>query len=265
LIILALILISGVIEAQSRHGLAIRIRRVWQSLIVAGAGGFACVSVAGYAVSQLGANPNAIFVSARYLWCVLGWGAIAAGFALGSRTRVATVSERGGTLRARRDWGQNWLYAAALAAFLFRGARLFIPDEAKPWSLPYTVADWIFDDNTTGLASDECLALRTVDDTRRWGTGSPSLSAIWLLKKRGVSAAPGIVAFLNENLTRPQSWHGYPWETAWLLAEVAKAGDNPILEAYERYPYLESGKMRQCIHAGRHVVWKSGPGWSCEP
>jgi hypothetical protein len=171
--------------------IALRLRCLWQGLLLAGAGGFALIAIPGRVVAKLGADPNVIFVAARYIWVVLAWTAVALSIAWG--TRAAAGREDASVAPGRFMGGAPG--CLVLVAFVLLGARLFISDKQVPWSVPYMMGDFFFDAFTADLASDECLAFRTVDDGSAYSRYDPRGRAASALRRRGDAAIPGIVSY----------------------------------------------------------------------
>jgi len=264
LFILMLVVAVAFAQRRSKRGAALVSRRVLHGLLLSLVGGLLSVSIAGSAVHALGANPNPIYVAARYIWPILGWSAVAAGTAWGLLDRLRLEAQETTMLQVRPFATRQ--VALAAVPFLFVGARLLIPDASTPWSIPYKICDYLFDAATTDLASDECLAMRAVDDGNASWPLDPRWAAGNRLNRRGQSAVPGVVAFLQDQLPKPGALHiGLPDGTGGLLAFVARYGDSPILSAYDEYPYFHSADMRACVRAGHRVVPGPRPKPNCVP
>jgi hypothetical protein len=148
----------------------------------------------------------------------------------------------------------------ALVVIVVIVARFFISDKQVPWSDPYFIGEWLFDMATTDLASDECLAFRSQDDQQAFGGWDPGERAMHQLRSNGLSAIPGIAAYLTECSEDPKRYaRGPSCASDRLLFLVAKGGDHPVLQLYEKHPYYYTRDMRACIHRGGHVVWSGGP------
>jgi hypothetical protein len=245
------------------QSIAVRLKRLWQGLLMASAGGFALIAIPGWVVSKLGANPNSIFVAARYIWVVLAWAAVALSIAWGARGAAAIEASDDGSGRPRALAGAPG--CLALFAFVIVGARLFISDPRSPLAIPYSIADFFFDATTMDLASDECLAFRSVDDVAVFEPWSPGWTAAATLVRHGESAVPGIASYLDDGISRPDSLGGPRGVSVWLLAFLAQYGDHPMLQKFERYDGFEASRMRQCLHSRRHVVLSPSRAWQCNP
>jgi len=261
LAILCLIVCSSVVAALSGRGAALRVRRLWQSLLIANVGGFVPTALAGWVVYKLGGHPNAIFVAARYLWVGLSLSALVAGFYWGRRG-VAALDAGKAQKKARSVLDLPGIYAAG--AFLLWLPHVFVAQLTMPWSLPYELADWCFDVLTNDIASDECLAFRSVDDQQIFWPHDPGTDAALHLKSYGPSAIPAISAFLSEQIQNGPHAH-IPTGVVGLCALVASYGDSPILRAYEPVPAYGIGKMRTCVREGKRVHWLSTGSWACRP
>jgi len=255
---LGLIVMSSVTAALMGCGAALRVRRIWQSLLIASVGGFVPTAVAGWVVFKLGGHPNAIFVAARYLWVGLSLSALVSGYYWGRRG-VAGLDAGKAQEKTGSVIDLPGMYAAG--AFLLWLPHVFVAQLTMPWSLPYELADWCFDVLTNDIASDECLAFRSVDDEGVYWPHNPGRDAASQLLRYGPSAVPAITEFLGEELARVHKRGG----ALGLLATVASYGDHPILQKYEPILGFETRKMRACIRDGHFVVWKSRGTWSCMP
>lgn len=263
MVILALILVEPAARARWGPGVARRVRRLWLVLLLVGAGTFALVALPGWVVYKLGANPNPIFMAARYIWVAAAWVAIGLALAWGARgiRAVAKLDELWTPKRFFANLGRS----LAFVTFIFLGLTLFNSNSREPWSIPYEIGAFFFDAFTTDLSSDECLAFRAVDDEVSFGSWYPGVDAGLALRRHGKSGIPGIANYLSDRLSKT-SGTGYPYGVSQgLLAMIAEGGDHPLLQQCEKYPEFETGKMRACIRAGRHVVWTNHRTWQCDP
>ena len=241
---------------------AFRLRCLWQGLLLASLGGFVLIAIPGWVVTKLGANPNSIFLAARYIWIVLAWFAVGMSPIWGARG-VAAAEASGASNKAQRALGGAPGFIV-LIAFVLSGARFFISDAQVPWSLPYMLCDFFFDSLTTDIARDECLAFRTVDDRQDFSPFYPGDGAAAALVRHGDSALPGIADYLQDRLNATSAGSDDPKDVSvWLLARLAAKGDHPVLQQFEKYSGFETRRMRQCILSGRRVVWTPRKTWTC--
>jgi len=263
IVLLGLFLLTAALPANASW--SFRALRLWQTLLAAVLGSIALIALAAGVSRALGGRGNPVFVSARYVFPVAAWAAVAVGLAWGSRSaqRVDTLEQ--GVQRV----GPTRLLirvSAVLAALLLMliVARQFIADFQRPWSLPYEIAEWYFDDATMDLASDECLAFRVTDDLARHGSSDPGAAARYRLRRSGHSAVPGVADYLADRLVSGRFCPGGPCGASIeLLAFLAETGDHPLLAAYDRYPLLMTREMRKCLHSGRKVKWAVETDWQC--
>jgi len=100
---------------------------------------------------------------------------------------------------------------------------------------------------------------RSQDDEHHLFNWNPSAAAMSRLKSNGSSAIPGIAAYLTDCVENPKQYaKGENCVSDRLLFLVAQGGDHPVLRVYEKEPVLQTREMRECLHRGGHVVWKSG-------
>lgn len=256
--ILFLCMLAGLLRRYGDPVLALRCRYFARALALCYAVGVLTVTVAGGAVVLIGGHGNSIFVAARYVWPVLSCLGIYLGHAFA--TRALTRQGVGGKLRRTSAVPlSTWAAGIALAIYI---PHLFVTREPHLWALPYQGAELAFDLATTNLASDECLAFRTVDDVQTaFGRPPPGDAAFLALDRHGIDAVPGISAFLKDQMS--DGWPGSP-SIVGLLATVARHGDFPILQVYQSALVYEANLMRDCIHQGRKVRRTSRGSYRCE-
>jgi len=257
--ILGLWVVAGLLRRYGDPRLAVRTLYFALAFTLFYVVGVASVSIVGGAVALLGARANPIFVGARYLWVVLTALGLALGHLFGSRHVVSETTAR------PVQWHARLKLAARIAgiALVLYVPYLFVDSKPRLWKLPYLGVELLFDLATPLLASDECLAFRTVDDVQiTFGSPPPGAVAFQTLDRHGIDAVPGISAFLRDQLSR--GWPNSP-STIGLLATVAGFGDFPILHSYEPEHFYQSGRMLDCIHQGRRVRRTSGVNYRCEP
>jgi hypothetical protein len=241
--------------------LALRLRRLWQGLLIASVGGFVLVAIPGWVVTKLGADPSPIFTDARYAWIVLAWIAVGVSLAWGGRDAAALDSSR---RRVRRRPLAGALGFIPLFAFVLIVGRLFITDEQVGLSLPYRIGDFFFDAFTTDLASDECLAFRAVDDGRSYWPWYPGDSAAARLLAHGDRGLPGLESYIENRLPASDEPSGRPRGiSVGILALLATYGDHWLLQRFERYPEYQTARMRRCIQSGHRVQWSYRGTWKC--
>jgi hypothetical protein len=194
--ILAVICAQIVVAAKYGERASLRLRRLWQGLLLASVGGFALLAIPAWVVAKLGADPSPIVDQSRYVWLVLALSAVAASLAWGAaeaRAFQATETETG---RAR-----SVVSVRSLVAFSTFGLLGFLlTTSSEPWILPYNIGAFFFDAYTTDLASNECLAFRAVDDAHSFGRWYPGNSASYHLIRRGPSAVRGIADYISDRL-----------------------------------------------------------------
>lgn len=242
---------------------ALRLRRLWQALLIAEVASIVAFSLAGLGLQALGGRGNAVYLAARYLFPVLGWLAIAWGIVWGNRSAAALVDGPPNTKYGLlADLATGALAASGLAVLVLR---LLVPGVQRPWSLPFEIAEWYFDNVTTSLASDECLAFRVADDNAAFGVSNPGAAAFRRLIRSDHRAVPGVADYLNDRLLAEERCRGdLPCGVSiGLLAFLAETGDHPVLAAYERYPLLQTPQIRECLHSGHQVKIEARQGWTC--
>ena len=257
--ILGLWVVAGLFRRYGDPRLAVRTLYFALAFTLCYAVGVASVSIVGGVVALLGARANPIFVGARYLWVVLTVLGLALGHLFGSRHVVSETTARPVQWHARLKLVAR-IAGVALALYV---PYLFVDNKPHLWALPYLGVELLFDLATPQLASDECLAFRTVDDVQiTFGSPPPGAVAFQTLDHHGIDAVPGISAYLRDLLSR--GWPGSP-STIGLLATVAGHGEFPILHAYApRTPY-QADLMLECIHQGHWVRRTSRASYRCEP
>src|SRR4051794_26942065 len=261
LLILGLVLLAAALPTRSVW--SPRVARLWQALLVAELGSIALFALAGGIARMFGGRGNTVFVAARYVFPFVAWAALLIGLAWGGlaweRHGVRQVGTPGGAVMlvpGSRPVVRALIAFVAVLLMALILVRRAIPGVQRPWTLPYEIAEWYFDDATTALASDECLAFRTTDDVARFGTSDPGGAARSRLRRSGIGAVPGVAEFLADRLASMGFCYSAPCgATTGLLAFVAQTGDQPLLAAYERYPVLQVRQIRQCLHAGNSVEW----------
>ncbi len=257
--ILGLWVVAGLLRRYGDPRLALRVLCFALSLTFFYVVGVAAVTIVGGTVALLGARANPVFVAARYLWLVLTVLGLVLGHVYGSR---AVVSET--TARSIQRFAVFPLVtlSAGIALVLYV-PYLFVDSKPRLWALPYQGVELLFDLATPQLASDECLAFRTVDDVQiTFGKPPPGAVAFQTLDRHGIDAVPGISAFLRDQLSR--GWPDSP-STIGLLATVAGFGDFPILHTYAAAPEYRADLMLDCIHQGRRLRRASRASYHCDP
>ncbi len=243
-----------------------RASRLWQTLLAAELGSIALFVLIAGVSRAFGGRGNPIFLAARYVFPFIAWAAVAVGLLWGSRGERQAGAP--GTAAMRVDSSRLLIRRCAVfAAIVLLAAivaRRFIAGFQRPWSLPYEIAEWYFDDATMDLASDECLAFRVTDDLARYGTSDPGAAARYRLRNSGHLAAPGVAEYLADRLASGEFCHGAPCGVSiGLLAFLAETGDHPLLAAYDRYPLLMTREIRKCLHSGRQVQWAGDTDFQC--
>jgi hypothetical protein len=250
---------------------SLRVERLWQALLAAELGSIVLFALAGGIARMFGGRGNTVFVAARYVFPFLAWGALLIGLAWGGlawgRHGVRQVDTPGGAVMSvpgSRPVVRALIAFVAVVLMAFILVRRAIPGVQRPWTLPYEIAEWYFDDATMSFASDECLAFRATDDVAKFGTSDPGHAARVALRRSEHRAVPGVAAFLADRLTVRELCYGAPCGvTTGLLAFLAETGDHPLLAEYEAYPVLQMREIRACLHSGRQVKWAGPLGWKC--
>jgi hypothetical protein len=256
LVILALIALEDLCSRKQWWRASTRVRRLWQSLGIVGLGAFFMFAVAGGVLGLLGSDPDPIFRVAMGIWPLLSISAIVFAYRWAKRDMEhglpSAEDARAQLLSGLRFW--RVLSAGAFCVGLLFALSSALP---LPWQIPFNISAYFFDVLTPSIASDECLAFRSVVDS---GLASDAgVQAKETLIRRGKEAAIGVADYVSDQIEANEASHSPPKITPFLLEIIAESGDHPLLHVCEQYNWMHAREIGECALAHRRV----GPDWKC--